>query len=131
MTIEETNILHEKAKTQKDGVYSYRGNLWVVKSNRFIAFVNNRGEVWQRFGSFNTKIGDLNMIETWKISFLIFFYYFWKHLKNYYAVTEVELLYRNRGACSRAQNGFERTGWVWFGFGCESCSHSFVGFVHT
>jgi hypothetical protein len=65
MTIDETNLLNEKAKTKKDGVYSFRDNLWVVKSNRFIAFANNRGEVLQRFGSFNTTIGDLRNIERW------------------------------------------------------------------
>jgi hypothetical protein len=32
MTIEETNLLHEKAKGRKDGIYSFRGNLWVVKN---------------------------------------------------------------------------------------------------
>ena len=57
MTIDETNLLHKKAETRKDGVYSFRGNLWVVKSKRFIAFCNNKGEVLQRFGSFNTQIG--------------------------------------------------------------------------
>ena len=65
MTIDETNLLNEKAKTKKDGVYSFRGNLWVVKSNRFIAFANNRGEVLQRFGSFNSTIGDFSNIERW------------------------------------------------------------------
>lgn len=60
MTIDETNLLHEKAKSKKDGVYSFRGNLWAVKSNKFLAFCNNRGEVLQRFGSFNTQIGDFS-----------------------------------------------------------------------
>lgn len=68
MTIDETNLLTEKAKTKKDGIYSFRGNLWAVKSNRFIAFVNNRGEVLQRFGAFNTEIGNFSSIEryNWK-----------------------------------------------------------------
>jgi hypothetical protein len=65
MTIEETNILHEKAKSRKDGVYSFRGNLWVVKSSKFIAYANYKGEVLQRFGAFNTQIGDLSTIERW------------------------------------------------------------------
>ena len=68
MTVDETNLLHEKAKSKKDGVYSFRGNLWVVKSNKFLAFCNINGEVLQRFGSFNTRIGDFSNIEryNWK-----------------------------------------------------------------
>ena len=60
MTVYETNLLQEKAKSKKDGVYSFRGNLWAVNSNKFLAFCNNRGEVLQRFGSFNTPIGDFS-----------------------------------------------------------------------
>jgi hypothetical protein len=67
MTIEETNLLHEKAKSKKDGVYSFRGNLWAVKANRFLAFCNNRGELLQRFGSFNTQIGDFSSVEIWDL----------------------------------------------------------------
>lgn len=68
MTVTETNLLNEKAKSKKDGVYSFRGNLWVVKSNRFIAFCDNRGQVLQRFGSFNSQIGDFSSVERrdWK-----------------------------------------------------------------
>ncbi len=65
MTVDETNLLNEKAKTKKDGVYSFRGNLWAVKSNIFLAFCNNRGEVLQRFGAFNTQIGDFSSVERW------------------------------------------------------------------
>jgi hypothetical protein len=65
MTIDETNLLHKKAETKKDGVYSFRGNLWGVKSGKFVAFVNPRGQVLQRFGSFNTQIGDLSSVERW------------------------------------------------------------------
>ena len=65
MTIDETNLLHKKAEVKKDGVYSFRGNLWAVKNGKFVAFINNRGQVLQRFGSFNTQIGDLSSIERW------------------------------------------------------------------
>jgi len=59
MTIEQTNILHEKAKTRKDGVYSYKSYLWVVKDFKFIAFADFHGEVYQIFGAFNTQIGKV------------------------------------------------------------------------
>lgn len=59
MKIEETNLLNEKAKSRKDGIYSFRGNLWVVKDNKFVAFANYSGECFQRFGSFNVSIGKV------------------------------------------------------------------------
>ncbi len=65
MTIDETNFLNKKAETKKDGIYSFRGNLWAVKNGKFVAFINNRGQVLQRFGAFNTQIGDLGSIERW------------------------------------------------------------------
>lgn len=58
MTVEETNILIEKAKTRKDGVYQYNGNFWAVKNNCFVAFVSPYGECFQCLGSFNVKIGE-------------------------------------------------------------------------
>jgi len=57
MTIEETNILTDKAKGRKDGVYSFRGNLWVVKDERFVAFSDYFGDCYQRMGAFNVSIG--------------------------------------------------------------------------
>ncbi len=59
MTIEETNMLHEKAKTRKDGVYSFRGNFWVVREGKFLAFANPFGECYQRMGAFNVQIGKV------------------------------------------------------------------------
>ncbi len=59
MTIEETNLLYEKAKTRKDGVYSFRGYLWAVKNGNFVAFSTYSGECYQRSGSFNVKIGKV------------------------------------------------------------------------
>jgi hypothetical protein len=65
MTIDETNLLNKRAETKKDGVYSFRGYLWAVKNKRFVAFVDNRGLTFQRFGSFNSEIGDLSSVERW------------------------------------------------------------------
>ena len=62
MTVDEIKLLNEKAKTKKDGVYSFRGNLWVVKSNKFLAYCKYNGEVLQRFGSFDTQIGDFKAL---------------------------------------------------------------------
>lgn len=59
MTIDETNILHEKAKSKKDGVYSYKGNFYAVKNNNFIAFADHFGECHQRMGAFNFHIGKV------------------------------------------------------------------------
>lgn len=62
MTITETNILHDKAKTRKDGVYSYRGYLYAVKNNRFVGFADAYGECYQRAGIFDVSIGK---VERW------------------------------------------------------------------
>lgn len=66
MTIDETNLLHKKAESRKDGVYYFKGNHWAVKNGKFIAFINERGEVLQRFGAFNSKIGDLSTLDRWE-----------------------------------------------------------------
>lgn len=60
MTIEETNLLHKKAIGRKDGVYSFRGTFWVVKSGQFVAFADPLGECFQRMGSFNFPIGKVD-----------------------------------------------------------------------
>ena len=59
MTVDEANLLHEKAKTRKDGVYTFKGNLYVVKDNNFIAFSDYFGNCYQRMGSFNVSIGKV------------------------------------------------------------------------
>jgi hypothetical protein len=68
MKADELNIIHEKAKTKNTGVYSFRGNLYAVKDGHFLAFVNLKGEVLRRAGSFNLLIGNLSSIERyhWK-----------------------------------------------------------------
>ena len=60
MTVDEINLLNKKAATKKDGVYSFRGNLWAVKSNKFLAYCKYNGEVLQRFGFFDTQIGNFS-----------------------------------------------------------------------
>jgi hypothetical protein len=65
MTFDEIYLLNKKAETKKDGVYSFRGNLWAVKNNNFVAFIDNRGQVLQRFGAFNAQIGNVSSIERW------------------------------------------------------------------
>lgn len=59
MTVAEINILHKKAEFRNDGIYSFRGNLWVVKDHKFIAFANYYGECFQRMGAFNVSIGKV------------------------------------------------------------------------
>lgn len=63
MTINEINVLNEKAKYRKDGVYSYNGNFWVVKNNSFIAYAKPNGQVMQRFGAFDHQIGIVSPYE--------------------------------------------------------------------
>ena len=72
MRVDEVNILNEMAKSKKDGVYSFRGNLWAVKNGNFVAFVDSRGQVFQRCASFNYQIGNFWNIERydWKKNFI-------------------------------------------------------------
>jgi len=59
MTYPEIDILNEKAKSRKDGIYSYKTYFYAVKNNRFIAFTNYFGECYQRMGGFNVSIGNM------------------------------------------------------------------------
>jgi hypothetical protein len=63
MNIEETNLLHKKAETRKNGVYSFREYIWVVKDNKFVAFSDYFGNCYQRFGFFNASIGKVEHYE--------------------------------------------------------------------
>ncbi len=60
MTVSEINHLAQKAKNRKDGVYSFRGNIWAVKNGCFVAFAEYGGECYQRSGSFNVSIGNVD-----------------------------------------------------------------------
>jgi len=66
MTIDETNLLHKKAETKKDGIYSFKGNLWAVRNGKFIAFVNTKGVMLHRYGAFNHQVKDLSNIDKWQ-----------------------------------------------------------------
>lgn len=63
MKVDEINLLHEKAKNRKDGVYSFKGNYWAVKNNRFIAYADCYGNCLQRMGVFNVEIGKVQTYE--------------------------------------------------------------------
>lgn len=71
MTTAEINILNQKALTRKDGVYSFRGNYWVVKNHKFIAYAKPNGQCLQRMGAFDCGIGNVEsykrkeMLLTW------------------------------------------------------------------
>lgn len=55
-TIENLNVISEKAKDKNDGVYSFRGLEYRVKNGRFTHFAHN-GRVMERAGFFNVEIG--------------------------------------------------------------------------
>jgi hypothetical protein len=59
ITIENINLIHEKAKTKKDGVYSFRGMLYLVQKNRF-TYLSCYQEILFRSGNFNVHIGYSN-----------------------------------------------------------------------
>lgn len=56
----ETHKMCEKAKTRKNGVYSYNGYLYLVKNNHLYAVADYFGDIYQFFGSFYVKLGTVN-----------------------------------------------------------------------
>lgn len=63
MEVSIMNILKEKAKTRKDGIYSYKGYMWVVRNNKFVAFADRFGNCYEVFGSFNVYMGKVKSYE--------------------------------------------------------------------
>jgi hypothetical protein len=63
MTIEVHNILTDKAKTRKDGVYAYRGLMYAVKNNRFIAYADYSGNISTLYGVFHRSCGRVQIWE--------------------------------------------------------------------
>jgi hypothetical protein len=59
MKIDDINILQEKAKTRKDGVYTHKDIIYIVKGSKFIAYADNFGECFLRMGIFNVPIGKV------------------------------------------------------------------------
>lgn len=63
MKVSIMNILKEKAKTRKDGIYSYKGYMWVVRNNKFVAFADRLGNCYEVFGSFTVSMGKVKSYE--------------------------------------------------------------------
>lgn len=59
MTYDDIKILSEKAKIKANGVYSYKGILYAVSDNKFVAYSDRLGNCYQNFGSFVVKIGNV------------------------------------------------------------------------
>lgn len=55
-TVTNLNLIHDKAKGKRDGVYSFRGVVYRVSDGRFTHFAHN-GEILQRAGGFNVLLG--------------------------------------------------------------------------
>jgi|GEM_PF-2943066 len=53
------NEIIERAKTKKDGIYSFKGFKYAVKDNRFVLFADYFGNLYQRAGNFNASIGKV------------------------------------------------------------------------
>ena len=55
MTTDEQSVIIDRSKSKKDGVYSYRGIIYAVNDNHFIAFSDYYGCIYQCFGMFNVQ----------------------------------------------------------------------------
>lgn len=62
MKIDEHNVLIDKAKTRKDGVYTYRGYDFVVKNNNFIGYSDYFGNIYQISYSFHVSLGKVERL---------------------------------------------------------------------
>ncbi len=56
LTIENQNIISEKSKSKKDGIYSFRGIKYLVKSGKATHFLD-RGQILESCGAFNVVVG--------------------------------------------------------------------------
>jgi hypothetical protein len=59
MTIAERNLLIDKAKSKKDGVYMCIPYMYVVKNNSLIAYSDYFGVCYSCHGYFNVQIGKV------------------------------------------------------------------------
>jgi len=57
LTIENAALMVEKAKTRKDGVYSFRGVAYRVRNNTITHYATNTGDILARAYGFNVKCG--------------------------------------------------------------------------
>ena len=58
---DDLDVMLKKAKTKKDGVYSYRGHYYAVKDNT-VHFVSSYTSVFERFGAFLCNIGKCEYV---------------------------------------------------------------------
>jgi hypothetical protein len=55
-TIHNLNLIHDRAKTKKDGIYSFRGMAYRVEDGHFTHYAYG-GQVVMRGGNFNYVMG--------------------------------------------------------------------------
>lgn len=58
LTIVNQNLIADKAKTQKDGIYRVRGIMYKVQNNRATYFAIPSGEIVMAAGNFNVSAGS-------------------------------------------------------------------------
>lgn len=61
MKVNIANEIIEKAKSKKDGVYSYKGSKYIVVGGKFKAYCSYK-EVFEKAGGFFVKIGTIDEI---------------------------------------------------------------------
>ena len=62
LTIENCDLIKEKAKTKNDGVYTIRGILYRVKNNKVTHYATS-GAVYENFGGFTCNVGSYNALD--------------------------------------------------------------------
>jgi hypothetical protein len=61
MQIEDVNMIIDKAKLKKDGVYSHKGILYRVH-NGATRHLAQHGKIYERYGAFVVEIGNYKYI---------------------------------------------------------------------
>jgi len=60
--INNCNLAIDKAKTKKDGVYTFRGFLYRVLKCR-ITHIASKGKILERYGNFDVEVGSYTFMQ--------------------------------------------------------------------
>ena len=72
LTIENQNLITEKAKSKKSGCYQFRGVAYIVRAG-LVTHVASGGEVFERAGNFNVRVGVCSILSDEALRFLVKF----------------------------------------------------------
>lgn len=69
LTIELQNLVNERAKSKKDGIYNFRGCSYRVRDNRVTHYAYG-GKILMSYGAFNVQVGTCGIYQTEQVEVL-------------------------------------------------------------